>query len=650
MRYIYIWAITSLLSISMFTARAQAQLNLGVTTLDIDTVITGLNVPWEILYGPDGKLWMTEREGIISRVDIATGNKEVLLDIQNVVYASGEAGMLGMVLHPNFPQTPYLYVTYTFGNSSTIRERMVRYTFDTDTLISPTIYLDSLPGFNTHIGCRMVIGPDNKIYMTTGDVQNQPSAQDVNAVTGKVLRLELDGSVPNNNPIPGSYIYSWGHRNAQGLAFGPTGILYSSEHGPNTDDELNIIEEARNYGWPTVTGYCNTTTELNFCADSNVREPLLAWTPTIATSDLIYYDHPAIPEWQGTLLMTVLKNKQLKQLSLNAAGDTITSDVTYLSNQFGRLRDIVAGPDGTIYIATNGANWGNTDPGTHSIIRLKNNAYQSPLVVTLHDTLRICGSDSVTITATVTGGTAPYSYQWEHNSIILPDTTSTISILTDASSSYTYHVVVTDASSNIISDSVTIITGSVITEDLSSNTFFNVTLIDTTVNSDFTFIISAIEPDFDLIEVDWDPYYTGTESSVLYEGDSIIATSTFTNCAINPNAYCTSQFTVCAIDLDNCRKVCSDSTFQFTVTGIAEIELLNKIELYPNPAQNRLFVQNIMENIDLSIIDLQGRTLVHESMKAYSEHTVDLSELASGMYLIKIVSGNGERTTKLLVD
>lgn len=648
MRYIY-FCIVLLILANTTQLNAQSQITVGSTTLDIDTVVTGLDVPWEVLYGPDGKLWVTERSGIISRIDITSGDKEVLLNLQNIVHASGEAGMLGMVLHPDFPTQPYLFVTYNFRIGSTM-ERTVRYTFDTDTLIAPVTYLDSLPGNSTHNGCRMVIGPDSKIYMTTGDVQNQPSAQDLNAITGKVLRLELDGSVPTDNPIAGSYIYSWGHRNAQGLTFGPTGILYSSEHGPTTNDELNIIEEARNYGWPSVVGYCNTTAEMSFCADSNVREPLLAWTPTIATSDLIYYDHPAIPEWQGSLLMTVLKNKQLKQLSLNAAGDTITNDVSYLSNQFGRLRDIAAGPDGTIYIATNGANWGNTDPGTHSIIRLKNNAYQSPLELSMQDTFRTCGSDNVTISANVTGGTAPYSYQWKHNSTILPTTTNTISIQTNASSSYTYYIEVTDASNNIISDSVTIIAGSETTEDLSSNTFFNVNLTDTSVNSDFTFIIYAIEPGFELIEVDWDPYYTGTESSLLYEGDSIIATSTFTNCTINPNSYCTSLFTICAIDLDNCRKVCSDSTFQFTVTTVAEIELLDHIQLYPNPAQNRLYVQNITEDIDLSIIDLHGRTLVHENLKAYADQTIDLSELASGMYLVKMVSGNGGRTTKLLVD
>lgn len=642
------YLLTVLLTTSVSLASAQAQLTVGGTTLDIDTIVSGLNVPWEVLYGPDGKLWMTEREGIISRVDIATGNKEVLLDIQSTVYASGEAGMLGMVLHPNFPQQPYLFVTYTFGSSGSIKERMVRYTADTDTLMNPVVYLDSMPGFNTHIGCRIVVGPDNKLYMTTGDTQDQPSAQDVNAITGKLLRLELDGSVPADNPIAGSYIYSWGHRNAQGLAFGPTGILYSSEHGPNTDDELNIIEMARNYGWPTVHGYCNTTAEQSFCADSNVIEPLIAWTPTIATSDLIYYNHPAIPEWQGKLLMTVLKDKKIIQLDLNPNGDSITNETHYLTNQFGRLRDIVAGPDGTIYIATNGANWGNTDPGTHSIIRLKNNAYQSPLVLSLQDTFRTCGSDSVTISATVTGGTAPYSYQWKHNSAILPATTNTISIQTNASSSYTYYIEITDANSNVIADSVTIIAGSEITEDLSSNTFFNVTLLDSSLGSNFTYRISTTEPGFEQIEVIWDQIYTS--GTIIYEGNSIIASDSFVICTLGTNPSCGNDFTICAIDLDNCRKVCSDSTYLFILTGVEPVKVLQQIELFPNPAQNKLFVKNIEEDIQLSIIDLQGRTMVKQYLKAYNNGTIDLSDLSSGMYLVRMISENGERTTKLLVD
>lgn len=645
MRQLYALLLFAIISTSSF---AQTQLTVGSTTLDIDTIITGLNVPWEIVYGPDGKLWMTEREGIISRVDIQTGTKDVLLDIQSTVYAAGEAGMLGMTLHPSFPQQPYLYVAYTFGPSSNPFERMVRYTFDTDTLIDPVIYLDSMPAFSTHIGCRMIVGPDNRIYMTTGDTQNQPSAQDLNAITGKILRLELDGSVPNDNPIPGSYIYSWGHRNAQGLAFGPTGILYSSEHGPNTDDELNIIEPARNYGWPTVAGFCNTTTEIAFCADSNVIEPLWAWTPTIATSDLIYYDHPAIPEWQGKLLMTVLKNKQLIQLDLNGTEDSITTQTMFLTNQFGRLRDIVAGPDGTLYIATNGANWGNTDPGTHSIIRLKNNSFSSPLVVELIDTISQCGAGTISFTATVSGGTEPYRYEWRRFNTVLSDTTSTITITANANTNYTYYLEVTDANNNVIGDTITIVAEQEITEDVNSSTSFNVTLIDSAFGNGFQYIISTTEPGFDQIEVVWDDIYTmGTQ---VYDGDSIVVTDEFVICTLGTNPSCGNDFTICAIDLDNCRKVCSDSTYLFIVTGIEPQQQLEAIQLYPNPAQNKLYLQNIKEDIQLSIFNLQGKTILQKELDANSNFELDLSELASGMYLVKMRSENGERTTKLLVD
>ena len=220
--------------------------------------------------------------------------------------------------------------------------------------------------------------------MTTGDAQNQAAPQNINIMNGKVLRFNASGGIPADNPNPSSPVWTWGHRNAQGLWLAPNGHLYCSEHGPTTDDELHIIKKGRNYGWPTVTGYCDSPPELTFCNDSNVVEPLAAWTPTIAPSDIIWYDHPAIPEFENRLLMTVLKDKKLIAFGFNAAGDTVTQQSHYLSNQFGRLRDICVSPDGKIYIATSGNSWSNTNPFTHKIIELYNAAYVAP-PTTIHN-------------------------------------------------------------------------------------------------------------------------------------------------------------------------------------------------------------------------------------------------------------------------
>lgn len=365
---------TSIVSVLLIITGCEvnSQENGGHTldNIEVDTIITGLNVPWEIQWGPDGWIWMTERYGLVSRVDPEDGAKEVVLDIRDEVYQSGESGMLGMALHPDFNDTSHVFVVYTYLNEG-VTEKMVRYEYDGTGLVNPVTMIDDIPGNSTHDGSRLLILPDYTILMTTGDAQNQSAPQDLSSLAGKTLRLNLDGTVPVDNPIEGSPVWSWGHRNAQGLMLAPNGKIYSSEHGPTTDDEINILDKGKNYGWPNVHGYCDTPNEEAFCNENNVVGPIKNWTPTIAPSDIIWYDDPAIPEFRNTLLMAVLKEKMIVQIQLSENGTEVISTREYFKNDWGRLRDILQGPDGEIYIATNGASWSNVDPGTHSILRLK---------------------------------------------------------------------------------------------------------------------------------------------------------------------------------------------------------------------------------------------------------------------------------------
>jgi len=272
------------------TTLGQSPLVIGQTTCQVDTVATGLNVPWEILVQGD-YLWMTERHGLVSRVHRVTKAKTVVLDLSTVIYQQSESGLLGMALHPAFPLTPQVFVAYTYSSGS-IKERIVRYEFDGQALINPVTILDEITGNGTHNGCRMVFGPDTTLYLSTGDAQNLSTPQNLASLNGKILRINPDGSVPANNPWPGNPVYSRGHRNVQGMLRMPNDSILLSEHGASTDDEIQWLRKGRNYGWPSVEGFCNTPSENSFCQANAVVEPLVAYTPTIAPSDMVFYQNP----------------------------------------------------------------------------------------------------------------------------------------------------------------------------------------------------------------------------------------------------------------------------------------------------------------------------------------------------------------------
>ena len=370
-----------LLSILMilFTVSSFAQdVQIGETTLTFRDVVTGVEVPWEMLWGPDDHLWVTERPGRVIRIDPETGNFNTILDWESEVESGGEPGMLGMALHPDFENTPLVYLVYNFSAGFSVRERLVSFEWDGENLVNETILLDDIPGGGIHNGARLLMSLDGKILMTTGDRGNADLSQDMSSLNGKLLRINLDGSIPEDNPDPESYIYSYGHRNAQGLCHGPNGIIYSSEHGAQQSDELNLIERNRNYGWPIVQGACNTNNEEAFCEANAVVEPLREWSPCVAVNDIVYYNHPAIPEFQNSVLMAVLGGlsggaQRISQLVLNENGTAVEAENQYFTN-FGRLRDICINPHtGAIYIATNGPQYPGFGP--NRIVEYRNMDY-----------------------------------------------------------------------------------------------------------------------------------------------------------------------------------------------------------------------------------------------------------------------------------
>ena len=329
-------------------------------TDSIRVLKSDLNFPWEILWGKDNFIWMTERGGKISKVDPRTGDIVFSTTIGDVV-SNSEGGLLGMIQHPDFLKNGLFYVVYNYNSGGSYLEKLVQLKFANNSVQPVATLIDKIPAFNFHNGSRLWITSEAvpKLFMTTGEATVQDNAQQLSSLSGKVLRMNLDGSIPADNPIPGSLVWSFGHRNPQGLVMA-NGILYESEHGPDIEDEVNIIEKNRNYGWPTVMGPCSTPTEITFCNTNNVKEPI--WSSgsvTFAGSGLDYYNNQRIAGWQNSLLLAELKDACLRVLSLSADGKTVNKVQVFFKNRYGRIRDICISPAGRVYLCT--SNGGNAD-------------------------------------------------------------------------------------------------------------------------------------------------------------------------------------------------------------------------------------------------------------------------------------------------
>jgi len=338
---------------------SQTSQQIGTTTVYIDTLIDSLSIPWEIKLEGEDYLWLTERKGLVSRIDLITGIKDTLLDLTAEVHAVGEGGLLGMALHPDFPVIAEVFLVYTYGPEDSqgyFRERLVKCDFDgTDLAVSDTL-IENILAYGNHNGSRLHFLPDHTLLMSTGECSQEQLAQDSSSLSGKYLRVNTDGSIPFDNPISGSYVYTMGHRNSQGICALPNGKVVISEHGPTTDDEFQVLEAGKNYGWPLIHGFCDEPFENAPCATGLYQEPIYAWTPTIATSDLVYYQNPIFPEWDNRVLMVTLNGQRLVALQLNAQATAVTDEEQYFQGMFGRLRDIEIGPNKEIYIATNSGN------------------------------------------------------------------------------------------------------------------------------------------------------------------------------------------------------------------------------------------------------------------------------------------------------
>lgn len=301
---------------------------------EVEVIGEGLEIPWEIAPMPDGRFFVTERPGRV----LILGEGEIYnIDVEHV----GEGGLLGIEISPEFETNRHIFIYYTYREGNQILNRVSRFTFEENTLSDEIYILDEIPGARVHNGGRIKFGPDDKLYITTGDAQIPELSQDTNSLAGKILRINSDGSIPEDNPFENSPVFAYGLRNPQGLAWHPiSGDLFASDHGPTSQDEINLILPGENYGWPVVT--CNQ-------GDTEYEDPISCYSDfTLAPSGIAFLSLENLSE--SNLYVAGLRGNMVMRIDLEDDGSFIRQEELF--NEYGRIRSVVY-HEGSLYVATN---------------------------------------------------------------------------------------------------------------------------------------------------------------------------------------------------------------------------------------------------------------------------------------------------------
>ena len=316
-----------------------------------------LDQAWGMAFLPDGRILVTEKDGnlrILDREGVLSAPLRGLPRIESY----GQGGLMDVALDPGFARNRRIYLSHAWDaeGGKTTAVSAARLAKDRLRGFKPIFAARPGGGSGRHFGSRIRFGPDGKLFVTVGDRGHRANAQDLGTHAGTVLRLNRDGSAPADNPFAGRAgalpeIWSWGHRNAQGLAFDPdTGRLWSQEHGPKGGDEVNLVERGRNYGWPVITygrNYIGTRIT-DETARPGMEQPATYWVPSIAPSGLTVYRGGAFPRWDGNLFVGALRAQLLVRLELD--GETVVREERLLTDFGNRIRDVRTGPDGLIYL------------------------------------------------------------------------------------------------------------------------------------------------------------------------------------------------------------------------------------------------------------------------------------------------------------
>lgn len=324
--------------------------------LGVSEIQDSLEVPWDIQYSEsNNSIFFTEIKGQISELDLETNTRQIIYTVPNV-YHQRTLGLLGLALHPDFKNNPYLYVCYTTKEGEETFSELTKLKYEEGKIVDSKVLL-KIEGASGHNGSRLVFDKDGFLYWATGDAHSQTHSQDSTTLNGKILRMDFNGEIPKDNPIANSYVYAWGFRNIQGLTVTDKGTIFTSEHGDAIEDEVNWIKPLNNYGWINIEGYHDTPEEIEIANKYPRTEPIKSWTPVIAPAGLKYYEHSVIKEWNNSLILVTLKDQSFRVLKLNDEHSDIIEEKVYFKNHYGRIRAVTTDRKGNIYIATSNRDW-----------------------------------------------------------------------------------------------------------------------------------------------------------------------------------------------------------------------------------------------------------------------------------------------------
>jgi len=328
----------------------------------VDTVLSGLKIPWGMVFLPNGDMLFTERGGELHLYQNGKLHPDPIANVPEVL-AKGQGGLLDIELHPNYKENGWIYISYSSeeGEEKGAQTALIRARLENHALVDKELVFKASPNIQTahHYGGRIEFDREGYLYLSVGERGKRELAQDLDNYHGKVLRMHDDGSVPEDNPFVDNKnampeIWSYGHRNQQGMSLEPsTGLLWEHEHGPRGGDEVNIIQKGVNYGWPAITygiNY-NGTIITKDTVKAGMEQPVIFWRPSIAPCGMDFVESDMYEPWQGNILVGSLKFRYLKRLEVQ--GKAITHQETLLEN-IGRVRAIEQAPDGYVYVAIEG--------------------------------------------------------------------------------------------------------------------------------------------------------------------------------------------------------------------------------------------------------------------------------------------------------